>query len=116
MTGSRVNTSAIGSTQNHKKCPRPRIGMRRQTVGTISYATERVCAITKIPVVSVEAWSSSVENSRTARSHNRIRHKINPRHRLNKHKTAGHCYDNSRIRNSHKKEESHVRKKSQHKE
>src|SRR5207247_5762232 len=99
MTGSRVNTSAIGSTQNHKKCPRPRIGMRRQTVGTISYATERVCAITKILVVSVEAWSSSVENSRTARSHNRIRHKINPRHRLNKNKKAHTCKLQTRIGN-----------------
>src|SRR5207244_4669076 len=95
MTGCRVETSVRRSnvTRKHNKiCPRTRIGMRRETAGI------GVCAITKIPVVTREAWSSSIENSRTARSDSRKRHKVNPRRRLDKHKTTSRCFDIVRIR------------------
>src|SRR5437660_12032517 len=92
MTRCRVNTSVIVGTQHDKIGTRPRIGMRRETAGI------GVCAITKIPVVTREAWSSSIENSRTARSDSRKRHKVNPRRRLDKHKTTSRCFDIVRIR------------------
>src|SRR5207253_9039483 len=92
MTGCRVDTSVIVTTQHDKICPRTRIGMRRETAGI------GVCAITKIPVVTREAWSSSIENSRTARSDSRKRHKVNPRRRLNDHEMAGCCFDIAGIR------------------
>src|SRR2546422_464785 len=101
MTGSRVETSvrrSIVTTQHDKICSRPRIGMRRETTATVGVIV--VCAITKIPIVNVEAWSSSIENSRTARSNSRIRHKVYPRHRLNNHIMAGHTTSLTRISNS----------------
>src|SRR6266571_8207434 len=97
MTGSRVNTSVIVTTQHDKICSRPRIGMRCETTATVGVIV--VCAITKIPVVIVEAYGS-VENSRTARSNSRIRHKVYPRHRLNNHIMAGHSTSPTRVRNS----------------
>src|SRR6266571_5940412 len=98
MTGSRVNTSVIVTRQHDKICPRTRIGMRRETTATVGVIV--VCAITEIPIVNVEGWSSSIENSRTARSNSRIRHKINPRHRLDNHIMAGYTTSPTCIRNS----------------
>src|SRR5207244_10449282 len=95
MTGCRVETSvrrSIVTRQHNKICPRTRIGMRRETAGI------GVCAITKIPVVTREAWSSSIENSRTARGDSRKRHKVNPRRGLNDHEMAGCCFDIAGIR------------------
>src|SRR5256885_14107495 len=101
MTGSRENTSGVIVTgQNHKIGTRPRIGMSSETVATITYATVICCTIPKIPQVIVEAWSSSIENSRTARSDSRIRHKVHPRHRLNNHIMAGYTTSPTRVRNS----------------
>src|SRR2546426_330220 len=101
MTGSREETSGrriIVTTQNKKTSTRTRIGIRRDATTTVGVIV--VCAITKIPVVNVEAWSSSIENSRTARSHSRIRHKVNPRHQLDKYKTTSHSISPTSIRNS----------------
>ena len=74
--------------------------MRRQTGDTIVCATIICCTITEIPPVVIVEATSSIENSRTARSDSRIRHKINPRRRLNKHKMARRCFDIASISNS----------------
>src|SRR5213592_190184 len=100
MTGGRITISVIVSCQNYEVGSRTRIGMRRQTGDTIVCATIICCTITEIPPVVIVEATSSIENSRTARSDSRIRHKINPRRRLNKHKMAGHSTSPTSIRNS----------------
>src|SRR5438094_1660086 len=97
MTGGRITISVIVSCQNYEVGSRTRIGMRRQTGATIVCATKIVGAITEIPPVVIVEATSSIENSRTTRSDSRIRHKINPRRRLNKYKMAGSRFDIARI-------------------
>src|SRR5436309_415940 len=77
MTGSRINTSVIVSCQNYEVGSRTRIGMRRQTATITTVNVVRT--ITEIPVVVIVEATSSIENSRTTRSHSSIRHKIQPR-------------------------------------
>src|SRR5207247_7362228 len=85
MTGGRITISVIVSCQNYEVGSRTRIGMRRQTGDTIVCATIICCTITEIPPVVIVEATSSIENSRTARSDSRIRHKIRSKEQTTEH-------------------------------